>query len=229
MRFRKLGYDLTRQRFPVPAGNSWGTPVEAGSSFNVIATPVGFDPGEPHLLVGAHLDTVAVAPGAEDNASGVSVLLELARLAAARGTRLPTVFVAFGAEEPIGPGEALHHFGSQHYYAQASPARRRALRSMVSLDRVGVGSQVPVCTGPLSPPGVQRALLAAARQLDIPAFPCENTASDHWSFEKFGESVARLGSTPYAAYHSAADVPAVVDREQLRRVGRVAWSWLRTG
>ena len=36
----------------------------------------------------------------------------------------------------------------------------------------------------------------------------------------------RLGSTSYAAYHSAADVPGVVQPDQLERVGRVMLAWL---
>lgn len=228
-RFRELGYQVTVQRFDVPAGSSWGVPVPAGTSMNVVAHDPGFDPAAPHLLIGAHLDTVAVAPGAEDNASGIAVLLELARLASLEPPRLPAVFVAFGAEEPVGSGDALHHFGSRHYVrAMAGPARR-SLRAMVSLDRVGVGRSVPVCTGPLSPPRVQDALLASASRLGIPAHDCELTTSDHWSFEKAGYAVARLGSTPYPAYHSGADVPSVVEPAQLRRVGRLAWAWLRTG
>ena len=141
-RLRHLDYDVTTQTFPVPAGDSWGVPVGAGTSANVVARPKGFDPGAPYLLVGAHLDTVAVAPGAEDNASGVSVLLETARRATILPRRLPVVFVAFGGEEPRGPGD-LHHFGSLHYVAQMSPAERRNLRAMVSMDRVGVGRVVP--------------------------------------------------------------------------------------
>ena len=54
----------------------------------------------------------------------------------------------------------------------------------------------------------------------------DNTASDHESFADAGLPAARLGSTPYAAYHSAQDVPAVVDPAQLRRVCRVIWAWL---
>jgi len=104
-RLALAGYDVSRQRFGVPAGDSWGVPVAAGTSLNLVATPPGFDPGSPHRVVGAHLDTVAVAPGAEDNASGVAVLLELARLASSVGTRLPAVLVAFGGEEPRGPGD----------------------------------------------------------------------------------------------------------------------------
>jgi len=227
-RFRDLGYAVSRQTFPVPAGNSWGVPVPAGRSANVMALPSGFDPASAYIVVGAHLDTVAVAPGAEDNASGVAVMLELARLAARQPTRLPTVFVAFGAEEPVGSGDTLHHFGSSHYVREMSATERRNLSSMVALDRVGVGARVPVCTGPLSPHRVRDALLDVARKVGIPAAPCELTTSDHWSFEKAGYSVARLGSTPYAAYHSAGDRPAVVERDQLSRVGRLTWAWLRT-
>ncbi len=102
---------------------------------------------------------------------------------------------------------------------------------MVSPDRVGVGvgvgRPVPVCTGPLSPGGAQRALLSTAARVDVPAHACEDTASDHWSFEKAGAAVARLGSTSYAAYHSAQDLPAVVDRAQLGRTGRLVQAWLR--
>ncbi len=225
-RFEALGYDVVLQRFPVPAGDSWGVPVRAGRSFNVVATPPGFDGRKAHVIVGAHLDTVAVAPGAEDNASGVAVMLETARLASTGPTRLPVVFVAFGAEEPRGPGDDMHHFGSRHYVRQMGPSRRAALRAMVSLDRVGVGSVVPVCTGPVSPRRVSRQLVATARRIDVPTQTCENTASDHWSFEKAGFAVARLGSTPYSAYHSSADLPRVVDPAQLARVGRLTWAWL---
>jgi len=102
--------------------------VRDGRSVNVIASPPRFDGSQPHRIAGAHLDTVAVAPGAEDNASGVAVMLELARLAAAEPPSLPTVFVAFGGEEPRGEGDDMHHFGSQHYVKAMSPLARRSLR-----------------------------------------------------------------------------------------------------
>ena len=227
-RFTELGYNVSTPSFPVPAGDSWGVPVDAGRSSNVVATPKGFDRTEPHLVIGAHLDTVAVAPGAEDNASGVSVVLELARLAGLEGTRLPTVFIAFGAEEPVGSGDDLHHFGSRHYVRQMGRAQRQSLQAMVSLDRVGVGRTVPVCTGPLSPASVQNRLLSLADRERIRVQRCEeaNTTSDHWSFEKAGIPVARLGSTPYAGYHNAADLPRVVNQQQLSRTGRLAWAWI---
>ncbi|MGH3343624.1 MAG: M28 family metallopeptidase [Carbonactinosporaceae bacterium] len=228
-RLHGLGYDVRRQRLGVPQGVSWGVPVRAGNTLNVIAEPRGFDVTRPHLVIGAHLDTVPQAPGAEDNASGVAVLLELARLAAAAPPRLPVVFVAFGAEEPRGPGDDDHHFGSRAYVAGLGERARAALVGMVSLDRVGVGEAVPVCTGGRASPRLADALLARAERLGIPAVRCDNRSSDHWSFERAGLTAARLGATPYAAYHSSRDRPGVVEPHQLARVSRLAWEALRTG
>jgi aminopeptidase YwaD len=221
----RLGYDVERQRVDVPAGESWGVPVPAGQSVNVVATPTGFDPTRPHLVVGAHLDTVPQAPGAEDNASGVGVVLAVAEAASRRSTRLPTVFVAFGAEEPRGDPED-HHYGSRRYVAQLEPQERAAVRGMVSLDRVGVGDRVPVGSADDSDP-VQEALLAAARRAGAAAVAeSGQRSSDHWSFVRAGLPGARLGSTPYAGYHSSGDVPGVVSAAQLERVGRIVAEWL---
>lgn len=223
---RALGHDVRREPVAVPAGDSWGVPVAAGRSWNVVATPPGFDPTRPHLVVGAHLDTVAVAPGAEDNASGVAVLLAAAAATADHTTRLPVVWIAFGAEEPRGPGDDAHHYGSRAHVAGLRPVQRRALRGMVSLDRVGVGAVVPVGSAGDRDP-VQRELLAAARRAGVPAVAeARSRSSDHWSYVRAGLPGARLGSTPYAAYHSAADRPGVVQPGQLRRTGRLLLAWL---
>jgi hypothetical protein len=224
-RLRAAGYDVRRQGFPVPAGDSWGVPVEAGRSFNVVAAPAGFDPSAAHTVVGAHLDTVAVAPGAEDNASGVAVLLEVARVLGGSGQ---VVLVAFGGEEPRGPGD-LHHFGSRRYVAGLDRQQRAHLRAMVALDRVGVGATVPLASAPGAAAEVRDRLAAVARGLGVPAAVGTDGASDHESFADAGLPAARIGSTPYAGYHSAADLPPVVGPAQLSRVGRLLLAWLRAG
>lgn len=232
-RLRRWGYSVRSQPVRVPAGSSWGVPVPAGTSANVLATPPGFDPTAPHRLVGAHLDTVAVSPGAEDNGSGVGVLLELARVSASTTGRaalgLPTVFVAFGAEEPIGPADDQHHLGSQQHVASLAPRELAALRAVVSLDRVGVGARLPVSATPEGSDPLRDRLLAIARTRGVAAFADEDgTSSDHWSYAKAGVPAARLGSTPYAGYHSPQDLPAAVSTAQLRRAGLVALGWLRS-
>ena len=205
---------------------SWGVPVPAGRSVNLVATRGDVRPGKPWLAVGAHLDTVPQAPGAEDNASGIGVLLAVAEAVADARTRLPVVLVAFGSEEPRGPGDDDHHFGSRAFVADLGPAERRTLRGMVSLDRVGVGEVLPVSSAG-SPDPLRAQLLAAARRADVPVdAQTDNRASDHWSFVRAGLPGVRLGSTPYAGYHSAGDVPAVVDRDQLERTARTVVAWL---
>lgn len=216
-RLESAGYDVRRQSFRVPAGDSWGVPAEAGTSFNVIAEPPGFDPEEPHRVVGAHLDTVAVSPGAEDNASGVSIVMELARVLAGEPQ---VVLVLFGGEEPRGEGD-LHHFGSKRYVEDAGE-----VTAMVSLDRVGVGGHVPIGFFPGTDLGPSEALATAAKRAKVPVVVAANTTSDHESFAVKGIPAARLGSTDYDEYHSADDLPRVVDPAQLERVGRVLMAWL---
>ncbi|MFL6071187.1 MAG: M28 family metallopeptidase [Actinomycetes bacterium] len=225
--FSSLGYVVTRPSFQVPAGNSWGIDVPAGKTVNVVARPTTLERRDRYIIVGAHLDTVPQAPGAEDNASGVAVMLELARLAAGEPTGLPVIFVAFGAEEPRGIGEGWHHFGSKDYTSHLQPSDRHNLVAMVSLDRVGVGPAVPVCDGDETPSALVQDLRAAGRRANVPTTSCGmNRSSDHWSFQLVGLPAARLGSTAYAAYHSAQDVPRVVQRAQLKRTGDLAWEFL---
>ncbi|MFC7619181.1 M28 family metallopeptidase [Microlunatus sp. GCM10028923] len=226
-RFRELGFRTRRTAVKVPAGDSWGTPVRAGTSANVIADTPGLDPARDHVVIGAHLDTVARAPGAEDNASGIAVLLELARLAGLDPPEVPIRFVAFGAEEPRGDGDALHHFGSRQLVAGLSTAERSAIRGMVSLDRVGVpADRVPVCRAGSRGTALQDQLRDAGRAAKISTRACEDRASDHWSYQKAGIPAVRLGKIAYAGYHSPDDVPSVVDDDQLARAARLLWSWL---
>jgi len=225
-RLSALGWEVRRQTFHTPEGVSWGVPVPAGRSVNLVATRGDVRPGKPWLAVGAHLDTVPQAPGAEDNASGVGVLLAVAEAVADARTRLPLVLVAFGSEEPRGPGDDDHHFGSRAFVSELGAAERRTLRGMVSLDRVGVGAVLPVSSAG-EPDALRAQLLAAASRADVPVdAQTDNRASDHWSFARAGLPGVRLGSTPYAGYHSAADVPGVVDRDQLERTARTVVAWL---
>ena len=65
------------------------------------------------VVLGAHYDTIAATPGADDNASAVAVLLEVARLMAAWCPERTVRFVAFPCEEP--PYFHTGEMGSQTY------------------------------------------------------------------------------------------------------------------
>jgi hypothetical protein len=98
---------------------------------------------------------------------------------------------------------------------------------MVSLDRVGVrAGYVPVCRGGGNGTRLRAAIRAGGSDIGIPTRACDNRASDHQSYETAGIPAVRIGGVPYAGYHSSGDLPSVVSRSQLERVGRLIWAWL---
>lgn len=226
-RLDALGYDVRFQAFDVSAGAVDGMPAPAGRTRNVIAEPPGFDPAAAHLVVGGHLDSVPDSPGANDNASGIGVMLELARLARREPPRMPVVFVAFGAEERRrqSPTRSEIFLGAQAYLDDQSASRASGLRGMINLDMVGNGDEVLVLGGE-GP--IVATLLAAARRLDVPARPTSlgGSYSDHQAFADAGYPVGWLWAGDHPSLHTPRDTVAVIQGRQIARVGTVAWETL---
>jgi Peptidase family M28 len=78
---------------------------------NVLATIPSTAGASAYYVVGAHYDTIADSPGADDNASAVAVMLELAGRLRRRDPQVPVVFAAFTLEEP--PAFSTGHQGSR--------------------------------------------------------------------------------------------------------------------
>ncbi|MGD8698120.1 MAG: M28 family peptidase [Gemmatimonadales bacterium] len=102
---------------------------------NVVGTLPGSDPDLPWLLVGAHFDTVSNTPGADDNASGVAVLLEVARGLAGLNPRRTVQCVGFNLEEPQ-DRVGTYRVGSARFAERARQERRRYAGALV-LEMVG--------------------------------------------------------------------------------------------
>jgi hypothetical protein len=113
---------------------SQGIPFAGRAYRNLVATLPGSEPQLPMLLLGAHYDGPPGSPGADDNASGVAVLLESARLLAGTAPRRTVKFVAFTLEEPQYIGRFL--IGSRHY---AQLARRCGENYAIALVLESVG------------------------------------------------------------------------------------------
>ncbi len=119
-----------------------------GQGVNVVAERAGTDKTAGNILVGAHYDTVYQSPGTDDNASGVAVVLEVARLLAQptpRGLQL----VLFDKEE-------TGLLGSQAYVKKAKNIQKN-LRGAVVMDMVSYACYTPGCqkyppTLPITPP-----------------------------------------------------------------------------
>jgi Zn-dependent M28 family amino/carboxypeptidase len=133
----------------------WGT-VEAhefefqGRSYqnlllNLAAQPQFNHPTRPLILIGAHYDTVPGSPGADDNATGIAVLLELARSLATEPARYPVRLVAFDLEE-------IGLVGSKQYAAELR-RQKQPLRLMIALEMLGYCDRTPHSQH--YPPGLQ--------------------------------------------------------------------------
>lgn len=89
----------------------------------------------PLIIVGAHFDSVEGSPGADDNASGVAVLLEAARILSGVRLRSEVLFCAFNLEE-------MNMIGSSHF-AKKLKAAGAKVGAMVSLEMVGFTNPRP--------------------------------------------------------------------------------------
>jgi Zn-dependent M28 family amino/carboxypeptidase len=108
-------------------------PVGQQRAENLLLDWPGADPSAPMLIVGAHYDTVTASPGADDNASAVAALIEIARALAGRSMRRPLRLIAFANEEK--PHEARGTMGSQHHAQQCRAAGLDV--EMIALEMLG--------------------------------------------------------------------------------------------
>jgi hypothetical protein len=137
-RYTTAERDRTRQ-YLTKSLKTWGWKPKLqrfGKGVNVIATRKGTNPEAGTVLVAAHYDTVAVSPGADDNGSGVAVILEAARLFASHPTPRTLQLVFFDEEE-------LGLRGSLAF--TASKANLKQLQDVIVMDMVGYACYTPGC------------------------------------------------------------------------------------
>lgn len=214
---------------------------------NLIAELRGSSRPDEVVLVGAHYDSLIGTSGANDNATGVAVLLEMPAVLKQSGLARTLRLVAFVNEEP--PLFRSMQMGSR-IYARNARKRGDKIVAMISLDTVGYYSDAPGSQGYPPPFGFfypNRAdFLAvvgnlASRRLVIDFlrhfmaatdFPVEGAAtfgwipgvdwSDHGSFWKEGYPAIMLTDTAlyrYPHYHSLDDLP---DKVNARAYARAA-------
>ena len=106
-----------------------------GKTFRNIIGHQGAQRGGSLIILGAHFDSVQGTPGADDNASGVVVLLEAARLLARAGVGSQVLFCAFNLEE-------LNMIGSG-YFAKKLKSAGAKVDAMISLEMVGYTDSRP--------------------------------------------------------------------------------------
>jgi len=193
---RGLGASVEIGEVPLP---------DREASLNVLAT---FGEGEVHVLLGAHFDSKPPSPGADDNGSGVVVLLEMARRLAEmppEGRQITLAF--FGAEEfLVGVDGNAHHFGSR-LLADQLAGTGDLPDLMVSVDMVGVGEDLLAVTFLDSDTAAAELIAeAAARHGVTVTVESRGDISDHEAFARQGVPSVFLWRPDNPDYHLASDL-----------------------
>jgi len=190
---------------------------EAVDARNVLGLLPGSDPEhrDELVIIGAHYDHLgrdpdgAVMGGANDNASGVAVLLEIARLWHEQGIRpaRSVLFAAWDAEE-------MGLLGSRYYVSTPTWPLTRTV-AMLNLDMVGAGEELLVDGSE----EIVRQLQVSAAVYGITTTVSSSGGSDHFSFQEAGIPAAMLIYWPDPHYHDPADTAEAIEPDKLRAVG----------
>jgi hypothetical protein len=205
--FRSYGYDVKIQPFD----------VDGATSRNVVASWPGAR--RYGLIIGGHMDSVPGAPGANDNASGTAVVLELARVLAGTDPAEFITFVGFGSEEFGDDGR--HHVGSQVFVERLGQKGRNRLAGAISIDMVADGRPLLVGYSDIADDAVARTLHRQVKRHGTRVrYEVLCDCSDHGPFEHAGIPGAFAYSGPEPNYHSPTDTVVNLKPRDLLRTGR---------
>lgn len=192
------------------------------------------------LVIGAHYDTVMGTPGADDNASGIAGMLELARLFSEKSCDHTIQFVAFSLEEP--PFFYTKKMGS-YQYAKALHDSGKDLIGMICLESIGYftdtresqffptpifklfypdrGNFITLVSNLHSKGFLNQVKDAFGKGTNLPVESLSTFSiipgidfSDHRSFWKFGYNAVMVTDTAFYRnpnYHGKGDTPETLD------------------
>jgi Zn-dependent M28 family amino/carboxypeptidase len=201
---------------------------------NVVAVVPGSDPryAGQSLVIGAHYDHLgrgedsgrredrgSIHPGADDNASGVAVMLELARRLG--GSPLPRtlVFIAF-------TGEETGKLGARHYLRHTGGYPADSIIAMLNLDTVGRLEDRPLTLFGTGTADEWAHIFHGAGY--VTGVPVKTVAddfgsSDQTAFIEAGIPAVQLFSGSHADFHRPGDTADKLDYEGLSKVARVLY------
>ena len=206
-----------------------------GNTANVVGFLAGRDPAlrEEAVVIGAHYDHLGLGgesslapaafnvihPGADDNASGASALMALARaFQFAGGAKRALIFVAFSGEE-------VGLLGSYHFVKQPSIPIERTV-AMVNLDSVGrMEKDRLYIQGVGSGEGLREILQEASGGLGLELTLRDDGfgPSDHTPFYAKERPVLHFFTGPHLDYHRPSDTIDKINAEGLRKVTIIAY------
>jgi aminopeptidase N len=204
---------------------------------NVVAVLPGSDPryAGQSLVIGAHYDHLGrgeysghredrgrIHPGADDNASGIAVMLELARRLGNRPLPRTLVFIAFSGEE-------AGKLGSRHYLRQTGGDPADSIIAMLNLDTVGRLEDRPLTVfGTGTADEWDHVFRGAGYVTGVPVNTVADDfgSSDQTAFIEAGIPAVQLFSGSHADFHRPGDTLDKLDYEGLAKVARVLYESL---
>ncbi|MCO6440263.1 MAG: M20/M25/M40 family metallo-hydrolase [Nitrococcus mobilis] len=198
---------------------------------NVVARFPGTHPERPALIVGAHYDHLGrgwpdvhrgdegkVHPGADDNASGIAVMLELARILGPAWHPTRTVeFVAF-------TGEEAGLLGSTHYVerlAENPASRPMAMINLDTVGRLGAGELLVLATDSAREWPLVFREAGFVSGIPIKTVARDIGSSDQTPFLKAGIPAVQLFTGAHGDYHRPTDTVAKIDSAGLSGIATV--------
>lgn len=186
---------------------------------NVFATIPATMGTAKQIVIGAHFDTVTNSPGANDNASGVAVVLAVARYLKDAPCRRAPVIVAFFDQEEAGL------FGSRAFAMTLDPMQTQAVHTIDQVSWDGDGdSRFEI---ELPTPGLSAEWHAAATVVGVGVADTQTSGTDHEAFRAQGFAAAGLteeyvggDTSPYR--HLPGDTAATANLEYLARAAQLA-------
>ncbi|MEW6621381.1 MAG: M28 family peptidase [bacterium] len=235
--FSRYGYTFKLQQYQ----------IEGRIYKNIIVSLKGTKEPDKIIIIGAHYDSVLGTPGADDNASAVAGLLELARLVSLKEKPAKTIkFIAFTNEEP--PFFQTGQMGSM-IYAKEAYRYKEKIEAMICLEMIGyfrqeknsqtypfplnffypdTGNFIAVVGNRASKKLVNKVTSAFKKHSN---FPIESIAafsivpgidfSDHASFWEYGYEAVMITDTAFYRnphYHSPTDLPHTLHYQDLAEV-----------
>ncbi len=219
--FQRLGYEVLRQ------------PVRGRHAENIIAIKRS---GEEAVVVSAHHDHLGVRNGelyrgADDNASGLAVLLGIARSRATHKYKHTVLFISFGAEEDglVGSGVYIHDpiwpltktravinfdmVGRNFFEAGADQAEAAAIVGLEFDEALAAVAERAAAEVGL------HLILVPARLLEL--FTLHDRTDDWW-FRRQGIGAIHFSTGLHKDYHQVTDTPNKIRPNQLARVAHTA-------
>ncbi|MFQ5716087.1 MAG: M28 family peptidase, partial [Nitrospinales bacterium] len=110
-------------------------PFNGIKTHNILGHKTGTEKTGGTFVLGAHYDTVEGTPGADDNASAVAALLEIARCLQPVPLKNSLIFACFTLEE--------YGFAGSRHFVQQARRSNLSIRGMISMEMIGFRTRQP--------------------------------------------------------------------------------------